>query len=144
MKHASLPRIVAILLAVIWIAAALWATAAQMRESDQASLLTGAVELARGETSVFGNESYNYDKQYLTYWLVAVVLKATGGGGENATIEGVVRVGNYAAAVFLFSVGLLTLVFVQRQWPWVKVVVLTCVLLSPVVAFTGVTLVART
>ncbi len=139
MKHASLPRIVAILLAVIWITAALWATAAQMRESDQASLLTGAVELARGETSVFGNESYNYDKQYLTYWLVAVVLKATGGGGENATIEGVVRVGNYAAAL-LFSVGLLTLVFVQRQWPWVKLVVLACVLLSPVVAFTGVLL----
>ena len=139
MKHASLPRIVAILLAVIWITAALWATAAQMRESDQASLLTGAVELARGETSVFGNESYNYDKQYLTYWLVAAVLKATGGGGENATIDGVVRVGNYAAAL-LFSVGLLTLVFVQRQWPWVKLVVLACVLLSPVVAFTGVLL----
>ena len=134
-----MPRILALLLTALWIVAALWATDAQMRESDQASILTGALELARGETGWVGNGSYNYDKQYLSYWFVTGALKASGEAGSEGTIAGVVRTAN-VAAVLLFSFALVTAVAVRSEWWWVTVGVLASVLLSPVVAFTGVLL----
>ncbi len=139
MNRFLVPRFVGLALVAGWVVCALWVVGGQMRESDQASVLTGAVELARGEAGWVGNESYNYDKQYLSYWIVAGALKATGGGGGEATIDGVVRVANHTA-VLLFALGLLSVVLVQREWRWGKVLLLGCVLLSPVVAFTGVLL----
>ena len=79
MINSMRPRFVAIFLVVVWVGCALWATDGQMRESDQASLLSGAVELARGTTTWAGNDSYNYDKQYLSYWVVAGALKVSVG-----------------------------------------------------------------
>jgi len=46
-----------------------------MHESDQASLLFGAERLARGLDSMWAANFYNYDKQYLTYWLLAVARR---------------------------------------------------------------------
>ncbi|MEJ1972978.1 MAG: hypothetical protein WDM96_11120 [Lacunisphaera sp.] len=43
-----------------------------MRETDQASLLTGAVRLADGRDSLAGVTYYSYDKQYVSYWVAAV------------------------------------------------------------------------
>jgi hypothetical protein len=42
-----------------------------MHDNDQASLLTGALQLARGAASPWSADFYNYDKQYATYWLLA-------------------------------------------------------------------------
>lgn len=46
-----------------------------MHESDQASLLYGAQQLARGVTTPRTADFYNYDKQYLTYWLLAAAYR---------------------------------------------------------------------
>lgn len=139
LKNGGMARLVAILLTLAWVSCMLWASDTQMRESDQASLLTGAVELGRGDASGFGNESYNYDKQYLSYWFVAGVLRMVGAVGSDATIERVVGVSNLAA-VILFSGALLWVVVAQREWSWAKLVLLASVLFSPVVAFTGMLL----
>lgn len=45
-----------------------------MHETDQASLLLGALELARGDSSFWGADFYNFDKQYAAYALLAVPL----------------------------------------------------------------------
>ncbi|HMF77946.1 MAG TPA: hypothetical protein VK604_19985, partial [Bryobacteraceae bacterium] len=42
-----------------------------MRESDQASVLTGVWELFRG-ARVVGESYYNYEKLYETYWLTTL------------------------------------------------------------------------
>jgi len=110
-----------------------------MRESDQAALLTGAVELARGEAALAGNGSYNYDKQYMSYWFVAAVLKVSGAVGADGTLAEVVRVANRAAAI-LFAAALILVVSLRREWTWHGVGLLVCVLLSPVVAFSGLLL----
>ena len=45
-----------------------------MHESDQASLLRGAVEIARGTASPLTGFFYNYDKIFLSYWSTAAIL----------------------------------------------------------------------
>jgi hypothetical protein len=64
-----------------------------MHESDQASLLYGAERLARGAASPWAADFYNYDKQYLTYWLLALLRRLLPGAD-------LVTLGN----VFSFSV----------------------------------------
>lgn len=45
-----------------------------MRESDQASICTGALDLAWGG-DIVGNNSYRYEKFFGTYWLLGLVYK---------------------------------------------------------------------
>ena len=47
-----------------------------LHESDQAALLSGARQLARGEASAVGAPLYRYDNYYLTYRLLALALRA--------------------------------------------------------------------
>ena len=68
-------RLAASLVTVVWICLEVWAVGPTMRESDQASLLEGAVQLLVGDKDFKDNDSYNYDKQYLSYWVVAGWLK---------------------------------------------------------------------
>lgn len=46
-----------------------------MHESDQASLVDGAIQLSRGHPSPPGAGLYNYDKQFLSYWIMAGVVR---------------------------------------------------------------------
>lgn len=138
MNRATAGRLGAVLVTAFWVSLALWSAGPAMRESDQASLLQGAMNLVRNQDWI-QNPSYNYDKQYLSYWVIAAWVKVRGIDKETGTLEGLVHEGNLAA-IGLFSLALMALVLSQRRWSWLQVGVLTCVLFSPVVAFTGVLL----
>jgi len=129
-------RLFAVGAAVVWVALVLWATGPVMRENDQASLLEGAVELARDPGKWRHNASYSYDKHFFSYWLVAAWLKLTGRTDAGGSIEEAVWRGNLLAAL-LFSVALLAVVVSEREWSWARGLVLTGVLFSPVMAFSG-------
>jgi hypothetical protein len=60
---------------VLSLAALLPVVGPVMHETDQASLLYGAERLARGGASPWAADFYNYDKQYLTYWLLALLRR---------------------------------------------------------------------
>lgn len=130
------PRILAIVIAAVWVVAALWATDGQMRESDQASLLEGALELARDPGAWTGNSSYNYARQYGSYWLLASGLRVGGALEPGVGLERIVRLGNIIAAA-AFGAALLVVVATQRVWRWWTVAILGIVVLTPVFAFTG-------
>jgi hypothetical protein len=49
-----------------------------LHESDQAAVVGGAVRLANGMSSFRGADFYNYDKLFLSYWLLAAVFRAPG------------------------------------------------------------------
>lgn len=75
-----------------------------MHESDQASLLEGAVSIA--QTGRLGNHAfYNYDKQFGSYWIVATVLRFL---GVTPDPNAVVTTGNAVSVVF-FNAGLVLL-----------------------------------
>ncbi len=127
-------RLAASVVAVAWICLEVWAVGPVMRESDQASLLEGAVQLAVGDEALAGNDSYNYDKQYFSYWITAAWLKL-----RNPEVDSsmeVVRQGNLLA-ITLFALSLLALVGSQRRWSGVQVVVLYGALFTPVLSFSG-------
>lgn len=128
-------RLAASLVTVIWICLEVWAVGPVMRESDQAAILEGAIELVHGTSSLGDNDSYNYDKQFLSYWLVAEWLKLRGARVEDGSMS-VVREGNLLA-VTLFALALLWVVGSQRKWSGGQVAVLYCALFSPVLAFSG-------
>ncbi|HAT20468.1 MAG TPA: hypothetical protein DCS85_09965, partial [Verrucomicrobiales bacterium] len=75
MTRSGKMRLAASLVTVVWICLEIWAVGPVMRESDQASLLEGAVQLAVGDKAFSDNDSYNYDKQYFSYWVTAAWLK---------------------------------------------------------------------
>jgi len=50
-----------------------------MHESDQASLVDGAIQLSRGHQPPPGAGLYNYDKQFLSYWILAGVVRIFAG-----------------------------------------------------------------
>jgi hypothetical protein len=130
-------RFGAVIITVVWVCLEVWAVGPVMRESDQASLLEGAVDLVRGTERWSENPSYNYDKQFLSYWVVAAWLKIRGVLDGDGTVMASVREGNLLAAT-LFVLALLAAVGSQRKWSGVQVAVLYCVLFSPVLAFSGV------
>ncbi len=75
-----------------------------MHESDQASLLEGAVSIA--QTGQLGNHTfYNYDKQFGSYWILATVLRFLGATPDP---NAVVLAGNAVSVVF-FNAGLVLL-----------------------------------
>jgi hypothetical protein len=95
-----------------------------MHESDQASLLEGAVVISQNGDLV-GQGFYNYDKQFGSYWLVASALKLLGG---QPNPNDVVMLGN-AVSVVLFNAGLVLLVFSLASWA--SVLFLGCLLFAP-------------
>ena len=75
-----------------------------MRESDQASIITGALDLAWGG-EVFGNEAYRYDKFFGSYWLLALWYKLWGASVGDDAVR-VVGLGNaFAALVYVLGMG---------------------------------------
>lgn len=94
-----------------------------MRESDQASILFGAVQLADGTESPLRNAHYNYDKQYVTYLLMALARRV-------APDVDVVLLGNIMG-FSIFWGGLATLLVTGRVRQMPQAAALTTVLLSP-------------
>ena len=45
-----------------------------MHETDQAALLGGAWKLAQGASHIWNADFYNYDKQYVCYWILAFLF----------------------------------------------------------------------
>lgn len=139
MKQSGKMRFAAVLVTVIWVCLEVWAVGPVMRESDQASLLEGAVNLANRSSSWSDNDSYNYDKQYFSYWVVAAWLKVRGVVEVDGSVPQLVREGNLLAVV-LFSLALLAAVGSQRKWSSPQVAALYCALFTPVLAFSGMLL----
>ena len=134
MTRSGKMRLAAALVTVVWICLEIWAVGPVMRESDQASLLGGAVQLAVGDKALSDNDSYNYDKQYFSYWVTAAWLKLRSPSGENSMV--IVREGNLLA-VTLFALALLSVVGSQRRWTGVQVAILYGALFTPVLSFSG-------
>jgi len=117
-------------LALLIIVALLWipALGPVMRESDQAALVRGAVGLAAGETSYFDAALYNYDKQYVTYWVGALAVKIFGVGGHDEVLSTT----NIAAFAILIS-SLLAYVFGSYHNGTIKAVSLAVYFGSPAI-----------
>ena len=45
-----------------------------MHETDQAALLSGTWKLAQGSSPIWNADFYNYDKQYVCYWILALLF----------------------------------------------------------------------
>jgi hypothetical protein len=95
-----------------------------VHESDQASLLEGAVAISR-TGKVADQGFYNYDKQYGSYWIVVAALKLA---GAKLPSPDVVLLGN-ALSVAFFNVGLVLLVVSIASST--ALVLLACLLFSP-------------
>lgn len=106
-----------------------------MRESDQASLLSGSLQLAR-DGEIFGRSFYNYSRQYGSYWLLALVFRIGGLSEIGSNLDSVVFWGNLTAAVIFLS-GLWCLFLVRRPQSKYEGGLLLAVLLSPVVLFSA-------
>lgn len=78
-----------------------------MRESDQASLIDGSIQIAR-DGVIFPRNYYNYSRQYGSYWLLALSYKVTGLDRPTKDWKPVVSLGNWVSSlVFLGGLGLL-------------------------------------
>jgi len=75
------------------------AIGAIMHESDQASLLRGAYLLSNG-ANPFAADYYNYDKQFLTYWLLAGLFALSRLFAPNPDY---VLIGNIASALVFWT-----------------------------------------
>ena len=128
-------RLAASVVAVLWICLEIWAVGPVMRESDQASLLEGSLQLVAKDRAVAANDSYNYDKQYLSYWITAAWLKVRM-TGDMRSME-IAREGNLLA-ITLYALALLAAVGARKRWSGVQVAVLYGALFTPVLSFSGV------
>lgn len=100
-----------------------------MRDNDQAGLIAGALQIARGEVPFDQAGFYNYDKQYGTYLLLAALYRI-------APAADPVAAGN------LLQVALLTVAFGAVAVRWARtafppLILVLPVLLSPVVVLFG-------
>jgi hypothetical protein len=127
--HAAPPRL---RLARTWLwialgAAALFSLAMVgpvMRESDQGSILYGAVRIADGHDSFWSNDHYNFDKQFAAYALVVLARKVL----PSADI---VTMANWISCV-LFWGGLLAMLAARPVRSLGQSLTLATVALSPV------------
>lgn len=113
----------------------MWAVGAVMRESDQASLLAGAVQLSR-DGDVFGKSYYNYSRQFGSYWMIGAVLDLLSLDEVGADPTAVVLSGNLVASIS-FLAGIFVLLKVRgprHWWEWVPV---SASLFSPVILFSS-------
>lgn len=94
-----------------------------MRESDQVSILYGAVRMADGHDSFWANDHYNFDKQFVAYGLLVLAR-------QLLPAADIVTVGN-ALSCGLFWAGLLALVAPRAGRGWGPSVAIVAVVLSP-------------
>ena len=106
-----------------------------MRESDQASLLEGAIQIAR-DGKVCGVNFYNYRGQYGSYWILAGVFWLLGLSDVGVASSSVIFYGNFfTASIFCSGLFLLLLRSGPQTLPeWVVTIV---VLLSPTFLFSA-------
>ncbi|QQL45630.1 hypothetical protein [Sulfuriroseicoccus oceanibius] len=97
-----------------------------MRESDQASLVDGGLQIAR-DGDWLGESYYNYSRQYVSYWVVALGLLPQLDAGIDALVES----GNRSAAAVL-AFGLAVMASRRRRWSPVELIVLGLALFCPV------------
>ncbi len=104
-----------------------------MRESDQASLLDGAVQLSRDKDFV-GRVFYNYDRQYGSYWVLSACFALMKLDEVESNPENIVYIGNLVSCV-VFMGGLLSLaLFAWRSTGW-ELLLTVVALSSPVFLF---------
>lgn len=128
------PNICWLGLCVLLVLLVLSASGPVMRESDQASLLDGAVRIARsGE--VADQEFYNYDKQFGSYWALAILFRVTDLDVLEVDPAAVVSAGNRFASI-LFSIGLLAAFAMSWRRDFSFIPLLLATVLTPVVVFT--------
>ena len=113
----------------------LFLVAPVMRESDQASLVDGAIQLVRGG-DVFGRDFYNYSRQFGSYWILALVYGALGLADVSADLDAIIYWGNLTAAS-IFVGGLLALMSMRAPCRCWQFVVYAAVLLSPCLLYTS-------
>ena len=106
-----------------------------MRESDQASLLRGSVELSR-DGNVVGRSFYNYERQYGTYWVLAPFIKSCGLAKKSASLDSLVRLGNLVASS-VFLVGLTALLLLRGASSFWELSAYFIVLSAPVIALSA-------
>ena len=112
----------------------LWAVAPVMRESDQASLLKGAIELARDGQLV--RSDYNYSKQYGSYWLIGLSLRLSNLQQVGSSPDSVVLLGNLISSLVFLS-GLACLILRQKFNEWWQWVLVLSVLFCPTLFFSS-------
>ena len=109
-----------------------------MRESDQASIIDGAYQLSNGG-SLVGRTFYNYDMQYISYWILGAVywfLDLCDLPASPDLLVKLVGVGN-AVAAFCFVIGVVTLVLNLNRFNWWKCLLLSMGLFSPVILYSA-------
>lgn len=100
-----------------------------MRESDQASLLFGALDLSWG-ADILGHKIYRYDKFFTSYWILALWYKLLG-VEPGTTPDNVVYLGNLLTFL-IFSVALLIYTW-RLKLSCFSLVILSSCLFSPVI-----------
>ena len=103
-----LPVMLAAVLTILALAALM--VGPYMHESDQASLLAGGVDLARGRFAEV-RSAYNFDKQYVSYVFLGALFQFL---SRPLSADAVVLLGNAAAFGFFWSSWLLLLRRIQR------------------------------
>ncbi|QHI70204.1 hypothetical protein [Tichowtungia aerotolerans] len=111
-------------LLIVFAAASLWCADGLMRKNDQAAILAGAVDLARGQIQPW-SAYYQFDKTYVLYGVAGAILKAVP-GADPVTAANI-----GLALIFWTSLA----VFIARSRERLSPAVLLCVLASPAVLF---------
>lgn len=100
-----------------------------MRESDQASILDGGIALSRGDVSPWRADFYNYDRQFLTYWVVAAVVSVS--SSERAVSpERLLFATNLAASLILW-VGVAGLVVCRARGDRLVAALVAAIVVAP-------------
>jgi len=97
-----------------------------MRESDQASVVRGALALSR-DFSPFGADFYNYEKTWICYWILAAVFKFV----QPESLSELVVVGNGTAFVIGW-LGISSAVVVASRKGWGAFLMCGSVLITPI------------
>ena len=132
LKHQVTLRIALIALFAVSV---IWCVDSVMRESDQASVIIGSLELAR-DGIVSGREFYNYDKTYVSYWILASVYYISGLEQVGASADAIVATGNYVAA-WIFVLGLAVSFISCGPSKWYEWIAALCVLFAPTFWFSA-------
>lgn len=110
----QLLKLKGVLLLLPFVVLTLYATSDVIREGDQAALLDAALRLASGE-SPWGGEFYNYDKQYLAFWLLALVFRLKSLLGLPISE---IYLANLLSCLFLWSAVIAIVTVAQRGNVW--------------------------
>jgi hypothetical protein len=105
-----------------------------MRETDQASVLTGAWELFRG-SHIFGERYYNYDKLYETYWITALGLwiRSSFGTGWSPVL-----VANVTSGIVFWATTLAGVLLLAKTRRKSTLLALVCYLSTPALLINSV------